>query len=199
MSRYDRNGSGIYALIDRDLLLRYAVDPERIGAFLESREISIAQYRDKRGSDVEVSRALERLRRCYSGRLIVNDRLSLADRADGIHLGQEDLAAVDADPVEAVRKIRARIGDKILGLSTHNAEEIRIANGLDLDYIGLGAYRPTTTKSDAAVRGAALPEIARLSRHPVAIIGGVRWEDTFEAPIRWKVLGSALFEKVLRA
>jgi thiamine-phosphate pyrophosphorylase len=189
----------IYALIDRELLERYRTDPEEVGRFLEAQHISVAQYRDKRGGDTEVAAALETLRRHYTGTLIVNDRLSLAGFADGLHLGQEDLAAVDPDPSEAVRKIRKQIGRRLLGLSTHDSREIEIANALDLDYIGLGAYRPTSTKSDAEVRGDALLRIARSSRHPVAIIGGVRWEDTFAEPIRWKVLGSALFERMARS
>ncbi len=186
----------IYALLDRQLMERYRVTPEAAARFLQKEGITVAQYRDKEGSDKSVAETLERLRRHYSGTLILNDRLSLANQADGLHLGQEDLAAVDPDPSVAVRKVRECIGGKLLGLSTHDAGEIRIANTLDLDYIGLGAYRPTATKTDAAVQGEALLEAAHLSRHPVAIIGGVCWEDAFAEPIRWKVLGRALFERI---
>jgi thiamine-phosphate pyrophosphorylase len=186
----------IYALIDRELLDRYHVGLEALLAFLDAHAIPFAQYRDKHGSDAEVARALETIRSHYRGTLVVNDRLSLASLADGLHLGQEDLAALDPDPASAVEKVRERIGEKLLGLSTHDAAEIAIANTLDLDYVGLGAYRPTRTKTDAVTRGEVLLEIARASRHPVAIIGGVRWEDTFPEPIRYKVLGSALFERM---
>ena len=185
-----------YALIDADLLHRYKLDLRRVAKCLSRWEIPIAQYRDKRGSDAQVADALKTLRDLYHGTLIVNDRLTLADLADGVHLGQEDLAAVDPDPLRAVEKIRREIGPALLGLSTHNEREIAIANTLDLDYIGLGAYRDTRTKSDARVGGEALLKIARNSLHPVAIIGGVQWEDEFEDPIRWKVLGSALFERI---
>jgi len=185
-----------YALIDADLLLRYAIDLQRAAKYLKLWEIPIAQYRDKRGSDAQVADALKTLRELYQGTLIVNDRLTLVDLADGVHLGQEDLAAVDPDPLRAVEKIRREIGPALLGLSTHNEEEIALANTLDLDYIGLGAYRSTQTKNNAKVGGKALLKIARISRHPVAIIGGVRWEDEFENPVRWKVLGSAFFERM---
>ncbi|ADV46725.1 thiamine phosphate synthase [Nitratifractor salsuginis] len=186
----------IYALIDSRLLRRYDLSLARVGRFLEEAKIPIAQYRDKEASDADVARALEELRIYYSGTLIVNDRLGLAGLADGLHLGQEDLAAIDPDSEAAVSKVRRQIGSKLLGLSTHNREEIETANALDLDYIGLGAYRSTATKADAGVSGKALLELARLSRHPVALIGGVRWEDRFEAPIRYKVLGSALMERI---
>ncbi len=188
--------TAVYALIDADLLKRYALSPEQVGRYLESEKIPITQYRDKNASDEAVAEALEALRRSYGGILIVNDRIDLVPLADGLHLGQEDLAAVAPDPAEAVSRVRERIGEKILGLSTHNLSEIETANALDLDYIGLGAYRSTSTKSDAEVRGEELLKIARHSRHPVAIIGGVRWEDRFAPPIRYKVLGSALMERI---
>ncbi len=197
MKRTPANGCEIYALLDAALLERHGVSLERAAAFLQARKIPIAQYRDKEGKAADVAEALQELRRHYRGTLIVNDRLELAELADGCHLGQEDLAALDADPREAVRKVRERIGRKILGLSTHDAGEVRLANTLDLNYIGLGAYRPTATKAVSSIGGEALLEIARLSRHPVALIGGLRWEDAFDAPIAYKVLGSALFEKMV--
>jgi len=184
----------IYALIDASLLERYAVGLGEFADYLNREGIRIAQYRDKRGSDETVADALEELRRHYKGTLIVNDRITLIHLADGLHLGQEDLAAVDSDPEAAVAKIRERIGEKILGLSTHNLEEIETANTLDLDYIGLGAYRKTSTKAVSSIGGDALVQLAAHSRHPVAIIGGVRREDSFPETITWKVLGSALFE-----
>jgi len=185
-----------YALIDAQLLLRHKIDLQRAAECLNRWKIPIAQYRDKTGNNEQIASALKTIRRHYRGTLIVNDRLTLYPFADGVHLGQEDLLSIDPDPAQAVEKIRRQIGSSILGLSTHNAEEIQIANSLDVDYIGLGAYRSTQTKSDANVGGNALLKIAQNSRHPVAIIGGVRWEDEFEEPIRWKVLGSALFERI---
>jgi len=126
--------------------------------------------------------------------LIVNDTIDLINYADGLHLGQEDLRTFDSDPLAAVAKIRSRIGRKILGLSTHNKAEILEANRLDLDYIGLGAYRSTQTKSEANVGGKALLDAANHSKHLVGIIGGVRPDDSFEPPIVYKVIGSGLLD-----
>jgi len=92
-----------------------------------------------------------------------------------------------------VKQIRNTIGQKLLGLSTHNKEEILQTNTLDLDYIGLGAYRGTQTKSEANVGGKALIEAASHSTHPVGMIGGVTLEDEFGEPIRYKVIGSGLY------
>lgn len=111
-----------------------------------------------------------------------------------MHIGQEDIRSYSSDLCEAVQMIRQKIGRKQLGLSTHNKKEILEANSLDLDYIGLGAYRATYTKSDANVGGKSLIEAASLSLHPVAIIGGVTLDDIFEEPIAYRVIGSGLYD-----
>jgi len=137
---------------------------------------------------------LKHIRKGYLGTIIVNDTIELIDDADGLHLGQEDLEQYGKTKADAIRSIRLRIGGKILGLSTHNAAEVEEANSLDVDYIGLGAYRSTGTKRDAKVKGNLLLEIAKRSRHPVAIIGGVRLDDQFDASITYQVVGSGLYE-----
>jgi thiamine-phosphate pyrophosphorylase len=188
--------SRIYALIDAGLMNRSGLSAETVASFLHRHDIPVAQYRDKNSELPEMLEKLKLFRALYRGRLIVNDRMELAGYADGLHLGQEDLRAVDPDPQKAVSKIRTLIGDGMLGLSTHTLDEIVSANDLDLDYIGLGAYRPTSTKSGAMVSGKALLGLAGYSRHPVAVIGGVRWEDAFPETVEYRVLGSALFEKI---
>ncbi len=67
----------------------------------------------------------------------------MIDYVDGLHLGQEDIREFSLDLKEATSTIRGLIKGKILGLSTHNIAEVEEANYLDLDYIGLGAYRIT--------------------------------------------------------
>jgi len=133
------------------------------------------------------------IREVYDGTLIVNDSIELIEYADGLHIGQDDIRAYSDDLTEAVKRIRQTIARKVLGLSTHNKEEILESNTLDLDYIGLGAYRATNTKSEANVGGNALIEAAKHSNHPVGMIGGVTLEDEFEEPIRYKVIGSGLY------
>ena len=133
------------------------------------------------------------IREQYDGVLIINDSIELIAYADGLHIGQDDIRAYSDDLAEAVKQIRQKLGRKVLGLSTHNKEEILEANNLDLDYIGLGAYRATHTKTEANVGGKALIEAARHSKHPVGMIGGVTLEDVFEEPIRYKVIGSGLY------
>ncbi len=184
----------LYALLDKATLQRYGWDIPRFFkriACLEEPPIFL-QYRNKMGNDDEVIADLQTIRRCYHGTLILNDRLALIAYADGIHLGQEDLRSIDADIARAAAIVRGRIGKRLFGLSTHNRAEIEEANRLPLDYIGLGAYRSTGTKEDATVSGEKLLALARLSKHPVALIGGVRLEDRFDESIAYKVVGSGL-------
>ena len=134
------------------------------------------------------------IREQYDGVLIINDSIELIAYADGLHIGQDDIRTYSDDLAEAMKQIRQKLGRKILGLSTHNKEEILEANSLDLDYIGLGAYRATHTKTEANVGGKKLIEAAKHSKHPVGMIGGVTLVDEFEEPIRYRVIGSGLYQ-----
>ncbi|MDM5271942.1 thiamine phosphate synthase [Sulfurovum sp. zt1-1] len=183
----------IYALVDKETLLQKGVSLLSHLEHLKNFDIPILQYRNKNGTLEEKESDLILIREYYAGVLIVNDAIELIDLADGLHIGQEDIREYDEDLFKAVAKIRQKIGTKQLGLSTHNQAEIEEANTLDLDYIGLGAYRATKTKSEANVGGKELLAAAKLSRHPVGIIGGVKIEDEFEEPIIYKVIGSDLY------
>lgn len=189
----------IYALLDKETLLAKDVSLSDFLLHLNTiSNIVMLQYRNKNASLEEKKSDLLDIRKIYTGILIINDSIELIDYTDGLHLGQEDIRKYSHDPTVAVRLIREKIGTKVLGLSTHNKEEILDANELDLNYIGLGAYRATSTKSEANVGGEGLLVAAKSSKHPVAIIGGVRLDDSFEAPIIYKVIGSGLYSTIVR-
>lgn len=184
----------IYALVDKETLLQKRVSLQSHIQHLSTfPNILILQYRNKSASLEEKKEDLLLIRDYYDGKLIINDTIELIDYADGLHIGQEDIRKYSNDLMHAVKLIRQKTGTKLLGLSTHNKEEILEANTLDLDYIGLGAYRATNTKSEANVGGKALIEAAKYSKHPVGMIGGVMLEDEFEEPIIYKVIGSGLY------
>ena len=84
--------------------------------------------------------------------------------------------------------------DKILGISTHNEAEVLQANEMDLNYIGLGAFRDTGTKKDiSTVIGNKLDDIALKSKHLVGAIGGVKRDDKF-THVAYHVIGSGLIK-----
>ncbi|MBU1667822.1 thiamine phosphate synthase [bacterium] len=184
----------IYALIDKESLTLRGLSLEKISKKIQDQTIPIAQYRNKVGSLEEKREDLLLIRSFYHGTLIVNDAIELIEYADGLHVGQEDIRAYHNDLAIAVGVIREKISDKLLGLSTHNKEEILEANNLDLDYIGLGAYRGTSTKSDVKVLGDKAIVLGAFSIHPVGLIGGVKVSDTFPEHIRYRVIGSDLYE-----
>ncbi len=103
---------------------------------------------------------------------IVNDRpdVALMVGADGVHVGQEDLPAWE---------VRQLIGpEMLLGLSTHNLDQVRAANEEPVDYIGFGPLFTTDSKAkpDPVVGPEMLAQAARESRHPIVAIGGLTVE-----------------------
>ncbi len=184
----------LYALCDQSTLDSKNISLETFVDLCCQHDAQIIQYRNKSQDFEFITAQLVRLRELWKKTLIINDALMLHPYCDGVHLGQDDLKKVDSDPFSAIEKIRKMIGsEKIIGLSTHNIDEIKLANLLDLDYIGLGAYRATNTKEDAAPLQELLDDLAVHSRHPVAAIGGVRLDDTFKH-VTYRVVSSALYK-----
>ncbi|MET0500431.1 MAG: thiamine phosphate synthase [Candidatus Binatia bacterium] len=106
--------------------------------------------------------------RSYDCKLIVNDRvdIALACGADGVHLGQQDL------PLLAARKL---MGDRIIGISTHDLEQAREAERSGADYIGFGPLFGTATKDTGySARGVVmLRAIRKAVSLPIVAIGGI--------------------------
>jgi len=183
----------LYALCDQDLLDKKGLSLEDFINIAKQKNAEIIQYRSKNSDIAFIKQQLIKIRGLYDGFLIVNDAYELVEFCDGVHIGQEDLRAIDKDIFTAAKIIREVINkDKILGLSTHNKEEVLQANMMDLNYIGLGAYRNTDTKNNVStVIGEKLDDIASLSKHYVAAIGGVKESDRF-AHVTYHVIGSGL-------
>ncbi len=183
----------LYALCDQDALDAKGVSLERYVELAKQNSAEIIQYRNKNADIAFIKQRLIAIRKLFDGFLIVNDAYELVEFCDGVHLGQEDLMAIDEDIAKAAKIVRLAIGeDKILGISTHNVQEVQEANKMDLNYIGLGAYRATSTKTDISViLGESLDEIAAESKHYVGAIGGVKLGDEFKS-VTYHVIGSGL-------
>lgn len=183
----------LYALCDWQLLQKKRISLEEFVAIAVANKAEILQYRDKTSDIAFIKQQLITIRKIYEGFLLVNDKYELVEFCDGVHVGQEDLLEIDADKAKAVKILRQVVGsDKILGLSTHNLQEVVEANDFDLNYIGLGPFRNTSTKSDLQdVLGEKLDTIASHAKHYVAAIGGVRKEDRFRH-VTYHVMGSGL-------
>ena len=105
------------------------------------------QLRMKDATDEEVRQvALELIPMCQENDtfLIIDDRVELVNelRVSGVHLGKEDM-----DPLQA----RELLGPHaIIGITANTAEDILRYKGKDVDYVGLGPFRFTTTKRNLA-------------------------------------------------
>lgn len=185
----------LYALCDQDLLDKKGLSLEDFIEIAKQKNAEIIQYRNKNADVAFIKQQLIKIRKLYDGFLVVNDAYELVEFCDGVHVGQDDLRAIDKDIFKAVKILREVIKkEKLLGISTHNKEEVLQANLMDINYIGLGAYRDTSTKDNiSTIIGTKLDEIASLSKHFVAAIGGVKESDKF-VHVTYHVIGSGLLK-----
>ena len=170
--------------MDVDIRLYALIDPAVAGGHtltdLAARiagSATLVQLRDKHSSTrvmVEEARALRGVLEPAGVPLLINDRVdvALAAEADGVHIGQDDMAAADA------RLLLGRTA--IIGLSVSTLEQARAAPLELIDYVGVGAVYPTGSKDDASalIGVSGLREIvqairARAPNFPICAISGV--------------------------
>ena len=183
----------LYVLCDYETLLKKNISLENFVNLCKKNDVKLIQYRDKTSSIEDQKINLLYLKSELNIPIIINDKIELIEFADGLHLGQEDLEKIHKDKKIAVKLVRLKIKDKLLGLSTHNEIEILEANELEIDMIGLGAYKNTNTKDVSTILGSKISYLAKISKHPVCGIGGVKVEDIIEN-IRFNVVGSGFYE-----
>ncbi len=114
------------------------------------------------------AKEIQKLCKEYGVPFVVNDEVSIAKDidADGVHVGQSDMEAMD------VRKILGP--DKILGVSAQTVEQAIIAEKHGADYLGVGAVFTTGSKDDADdVSHETLKAICEAVSIPVIAIGGI--------------------------
>ena len=137
--------------------------------------VTMIQLREKsldEGKFLEEAKELQALCRERHVPFIVNDNVDIAKAmdADGVHVGQDDMAALD---------VRAKLGpDKLIGVSAHTVEEALLAEKQGADYLGVGAVFPTSSKSDVGEMSyETLKAICKAVSIPVVAIGGVSGEN----------------------
>ena len=150
---------------------------------------TLIQLRDKHAAPRDFYRQAEaalQIARKHDVRLIINDRVdvALALGADGVHLGQTDM------PAEAARRL---LGERVIvGISTHNLEQARLAANMPVDYVAFGPIFKTSTKENPdpiagleALRGVR----TIVGALPVVAIGGITLANAEEA---WKAGADAV-------
>jgi thiamine-phosphate diphosphorylase len=151
---------------------------EHVLARLLEAGVSILQLRVKSLPPVdflELAKDARTATRAHDCKLIINDRIdiALACHADGVHLGQDDLPLSTG---------RALMGEKIVGISTHNLDQAHAAERNGADYIGFGPMFGSATKvTGYEARGLEmLQQIRRAVKLPIVAIGGITEKNVRE-------------------
>lgn len=139
---------------------------------------TFVQLREKkldREDFLEEALEIQKLCREYGVPFVINDEVSIAKDidADGVHVGQSDMEAMD---------VRKMLGpDKILGVSAQTVEQAITAQKHGADYLGVGAVFATGSKDDADdVSHETLKAICEAVSIPVIAIGGITKENVSE-------------------
>ena len=165
----DKKTMLLYAVTDRAWLKDQTLY-EQVESALKG-GVTCVQLREKELGDEDLlSEALEIGALCkrYNVPFFINDNVEVAIKckADGIHVGQDDMSAED------VRKLVGN--DMMLGVSVHTVKEALDAVKAGADCLGVGAMYSTATKEDADfVSMEALRDICAAVDVPVVAIGGL--------------------------
>ena len=156
----------LYALVDISL----TSDPVGVAAAVARGGAGAVQLRAKNLTQRDYRELAVRVQEvclAHHALFIVNDHVAIARaiQADGVHVGQDDLAVAD---------VRSVVGPGCaIGLSCHTADQARVAMEVGADYLGLGPMFATPTKPHEPCRGPELLDAVRpfLDR-PSYAIGG---------------------------
>ncbi|MCK4797234.1 MAG: thiamine phosphate synthase [Spirochaetes bacterium] len=138
--------------------------------------VKVVQLRQKdftKKNLYELAIKYRRLTRENNVKLIINDFLdiALAVNADGVHLGQNDL------PCHVARRLAP---DMIIGISTHNSDEIKIAENEGATYVNIGPIFSTNTKK-MIVKPLGLDYLKSVKiKLPFSVMGGIKKHNVKE-------------------
>jgi len=167
----------LYLITDRGLSLGRPL--EMIIREAVAGGVTAVQLREKEASSrefIDLARRAREIVRPIGIPLIINDRadVALAVEADGLHIGQSDLPYADA---------RRIVGpEAVIGLSADTAQQARVAEALDVDYVGVGPIFATRTKTDAGPPWSCerLRRLRPDSRHVLIAVGGINETNAAE-------------------
>lgn len=189
--KLQKNDLRVYAVTDRHWLGAETVAMQVEKALRGG--ATMIQLREKKlDEDAFLEEALEVKEICrkYHVPLIINDNVEIARKADadGVHVGQSDMAA---------KNVREILGsDKIIGVSAATVEEARTAQLQGADYLGVGAVFPTSTKDNTRdVNYEKLKAICESVEIPAVAIGGIT-KDNLSLLKGSKIAGIAVVSAV---
>ena len=159
----------LYVILDATLL---PISAQDCAQELARAGVRLMQYRNKTAPArelLETSRSLASILTRSQVSFIVNDRPDVAALcgADGVHVGQDDLAPDQA------RSLVSK--EKLVGVSTHNLEQFREAVATSADYLAVGPIFSTASKAnpDPVVGTELIRKVRGLTDKPIVAIGGI--------------------------
>jgi thiamine-phosphate pyrophosphorylase len=174
--KLDKKSMLVYAVTDRTWLKNQTLE-EQVEECLKGGATFI-QLREKELSYdkfLEEAFKIKALCKKYNVPFVINDNVDIAVAcdADGVHVGQSDMEALN---------VREKLGkDKIIGVSTETVEQAITAEKHGADYLGVGAVFSTSTKLDAdSVSFDTLKKITETVNIPVIAIGGISQGNVLE-------------------
>ena len=172
----DKKTMLLYAVTDRAWVGRQSLY-EQVECALKGGATCV-QVREKKLGDedfLEEAKQIAALCKRYGVPLFINDNVEVALQchAEGIHVGQDDMAAA---------KVRERVGeDMMIGVSAHTVQEALDAVAHGADCLGVGAAFATHTKEDVNVLPRqTLIDICNAVDVPVVAIGGIHKDNILQ-------------------
>lgn len=168
-------GVPLYPIVDTTVCAARGLDPLSVArAYLEggARVLQLRAKAESGARVLELADGLVAAARPHGAGIIVNDRVDIALMcgAAGVHVGQDDL------PADDVRSIAGPA--LIVGVSTHDEQQIERALTSPADYVAVGPIFSTATKDTGyAARGLELVRLAGGCGKPVVAIGGITLEN----------------------
>ena len=167
---FDTPAERLYPIVDADVCRERGLEPRALALACLHGGARVVQLRVKTGSSArffDLATQIVDAAGPFGAAVIVNDRADIARmaRAAGVHVGQDDL------PPDAVRDV---LGDGVIGLSTHDPQQVDEALRTAADYVAVGPVFGTATK-DTGYSGRGLELVGRAAGRgkPVVAIGGI--------------------------
>lgn len=165
----DKKAMRLYAVTDRAWVGRQTLY-EQVESALKGGATCVQLREKELDDDAFLEEAIQICQLChrYGVPFFINDNVDIAIKckADGVHVGQEDMEAA---------QVRRKVGDDmIIGVSVHSVEEALEAVRHGADCLGVGAMFSTSTKTDVHVLPKeVLKDICEAVDIPVVAIGGI--------------------------
>jgi thiamine-phosphate pyrophosphorylase len=165
--------SRFYPIIDADICRSRDLSPRALATRCFQAGVRVLQLRVKSGGSAAflgLAAAIVEDARPFEAAVIVNDRADIARLAGaaGVHVGQEDLPPAG---------VRAIVGSGVVGLSTHDLEQVAAGLSSPADYVAVGPIFGTATKDTGyEARGLELVRQAVNRGKPIVAIGGITLE-----------------------